>query len=810
MTELRLLTDLPIAWPLVAVTVAALAAWWLASRETRGLRSPGSWLLPTLRAVAVGLIVAMLLEPSLLHRQFVGEPSRLQVWIDGSASMQETDAEAGHSDAALNRYQRSLDLLAGGDIPRLETWAGQGEVEVRRFTGDDTTILWQSLPTQDLPPLPSPEDWLPDGWSRWTSLVPPLAAAASAATGKDGETDDPPPGGVPREPLLLLTDGRQNRGPSPLDLLGSWPRDRSPVWILGMGSSEPPPRMTIGSITTPDELFRGDRLEGTIEVVDHRPAGEAWELTVRLAGSGNSLPREGAAMSDLATARPLWSQQLTSDGHGRREVAFGFPLEPVVRQLMAQADPRGLGSTTIDTLAVPLVVDIQPASGEVRPFPEAERRRLIGVTTRRQRVLVLDGRSRWETRYLRNALERDPRWDVDAFLLRPRQPPQWFAQQNAPRPFPETPEAWLAYDLVITGEIQGDAGGVAGLRLLREAVQRGGTGWVVIDGQRDTWQRAEFALLRELFPVQRQPAAVASLPGSGGWQPVVVDRASDLGALQLGDGSPGANRSVWYRLPGLVNVVPVRLLPGGESLVELQRGAARLPLFTTRLFGGGRVVHLASDETWRWRYEAADVIHQRLWNQLARYAMRLPFAVRNDYAALDSGKVTVATGTAVPVRALLKDSGGLPTAAPLVQAVASRDGRAVSSLTLSADAALPGLYQGQWSDLPPGRYTIRLQATGFPAEALALQTSLEVTALPDVEQQDVTRDEAMLRQIAETSGGLYVPEERADELWEKIALERTGRVVETETELWQSGWWLALVMGLLGVEWWLRKKAGLI
>jgi hypothetical protein len=244
--------------------------------------------------------------------------------------------------------------------------------------------------------------------------------------------------------------------------------------------------------------------------------------------------------------------------------------------------------------------------------------------------------------------------------------------------------------------------------------------------------------------------------------------------------------------------------------VELQRGAARLPMITTRLFGGGRVVHLSSDETWRWRYEAADAIHQRLWNQLARYAMRLPFAVRNDYAALDSGKVTVTAGTAVPVRALLKDSSGLPADASLVQAVASRDGRVVSSLTLAADAALPGLYQGQWNELPPGSYTVRLQATGFPAEALALQTSVEVTALPDAEQRDVTRDEAMLRQIAEATGGLYVPEERADALWEKIALERTGRVVETETELWQSGWWLALVMGLLGVEWWLRKKAGLI
>ena len=81
--------------------------------------------------------------------------------------------------------------------------------------------------------------------------------------------------------------------------------------------------------------------------------------------------------------------------------------------------------------------------------------------------------------------------------------------------------------------------------------------------------------------------------------------------------------------------MPVRLLPGGERLVDAVRAAVREPLITTRLYGGGRVVHLASDETWRWRYELADEVHQRLWNQLARYAMRMPFAVRNDYAALD-------------------------------------------------------------------------------------------------------------------------------------------------------------------------------
>lgn len=798
MTHLRFLTDLPIGWPLAAVVVATAAAWWLAHRETRDLASPRNWLLPTLRAAAVALIVSMLLEPSLQHRTFLGEPSRLRVWLDGSASMQETDAAGDDAlDGGRNtRYQRSVELIAGGDIPRLETWAGQGSVEVHRWSGEASVVVWQSSPTDDLPPVPPVDAWLPDAWSLGTSLVPPLRASLPERANDDAAAER-------REPVLLLTDGRHNQGPSPVDLLANWSetwqREQTPVWVLGMGSSLPPPRMTIRGVTTPAELFRSDRLEGRIDLADHRPVGELWQLSVRLDTPGDA-------------GRPLWAERIESSGEGLREVAFGFPLEPVVGVLMGRDAVSGSTAATFDSLAVPLLVEVTPLVETAASAGETAgqvARQLVGVTTRRQRVLLLDGRSRWETRYLRNALERDPRWEVDAFLMKPRQPPQWFAQQAESRPFPRTAEDWLEYDLVITGEVEPTADGVQSLRLLREAVERGGTGWVVIDGQRDTWGRAEFAPLRELLPVQRQPVRGGELPGAA-WQPVVEDQASDLGALTLGDGTPGASRAAWDRLPGLVNVLPVRLLPGAETLVEVVRGITHRPLISTRLYGGGRVVHLASDETWRWRYEVADEIHQRLWNQLARYAMRIPFSVRNDYAALDSGDVTVAVGQPVPVRALLKDSSGLPAEATLVQAVAVRDGQAVSSVSLVADPVFPGLFRGQWDALPPGTYAIRLQATGFPAEALALETSVQVVAPPTPESIDVTRDEAMLRQIAESTGGRYVPEQRAAEMWDLIELERTGRVVETVRDLWQSGWWLAVVMGLLAAEWWLRKKAGLI
>ena len=791
MTQLQLLTELPLAWPLLAMVAATALAWWLSHRETRDLAGPLNWLLPSLRAGAVALILAMLLEPAVQQRVFLGEPSRLQVWIDGSASMRETDSD---DTRRASRYQRTIDLVAGGDIPRLETWAGQGEVEVRRFVGETAELLWRSVPTAALPPVPSTEAWLPAAWGQATSLELPLRQSTTARQVSE-ETGDV------RTPHLLLSDGRHNEGPSPLDQLNDWPSEGSPVWVVGMGSAEPPPRMTIAGATMPGDLFRTDRLQAVIELVDHRPAGEPWLLTVRL-----DLPQPSPAEPGLAQpAGPLlWSQQVVSDGSGIRECVVSFPLEPVVASLVTRNAP------TTDTLAVPLLVEVEPARAIPAAWPGRTLRRLVGVTTRRQRVLLLDGRSRWETRYLRNALERDPRWEVDAFLLKPRQPPEWFAQQADPRAFPATAEDWLTYDLVITGEVEASAEGVAAMRLLREAVERGGTGWVVIDGQRNTWGRAAFAKLREMLPVQRLPARTAAVGVASGWAAEVTDQAADLGALQLGDASLEANRAAWDRLPELRNLVPVQLLPGGERLVDAVRAAAREPLITTRLYGGGRVVHLASDETWRWRFEVADEVHQRFWNQLARYAMRMPFAVRNDYAALDTGDVMVAAGQPVPVRALLKDSSGHLSDTTLVRVVALREGRPVESLSLAADPALPGLFRGQWTSLAPGTYTVRLEATGFPAEALAFETAVQVVAPPSPEQREITRNDALLRQIAEQTGGHYVPEEQVEEMWERIALESTGRVVETETELWQSGWWLAVAMGLLGAEWWLRKKAGLI
>jgi hypothetical protein len=45
---------------------------------------------------------------------------------------------------------------------------------------------------------------------------------------------------------------------------------------------------------------------------------------------------------------------------------------------------------------------------------------------------------------------------------------------------------------------------------------------------------------------------------------------------------------------------------------------------------------------------------------------------------------------------------------------------------------------------------------------------------------------------------------------ELLAPMTQGRIVETDTVLWQSWWWFLPIVGLLTIEWLLRKRAGML
>ena len=493
----------------------------------------------------------------------------------------------------------------------------------------------------------------------------------------------------------------------------------------------------------------------------------------------------------------LWREDLTTTNAGLRRVDFEFAVEDLADRLGAAG-----GDLTRETVRLDLEARLVPLAGETDGANNARPLRLAAALGGR-RILILDGRPRWETRYLRNALGRDPRYAVRTVIHHDAS--EALPRGDGPGQFPDTRAGLLGFDLILFGEFPAAALTAEEAGWVREFVETRGGGLIFVDGSRGLLGDLPDPPLADLLPVRRGTGPPPAKPG-----PLrLTDAGAALDALRL-EPDAEANRALWSALPAPHVLVPTEALPDATVLVEVGEGADARPAVVTRTFGAGRVVYLSFDETWRWRYRAADTYHQRAWNQLAAFAMPRPYAVRDAFAALDAGAVEYAPGQSAAVRATLRDADGRPAEGRVVDAILSRDGREVGTVTLSPDPAVPGGYRGATPPLEPGEYAVRLRAAGFAADALKATTGFAV-APPDAgETADTAADFALLAAMAEASGGAALREEDAGRLIGLLAPLSDGRVVETDTPIWQSYWWFAAILIPLSVEWALRKRAGLL
>ena len=232
-----------------------------------------------------------------------------------------------------------------------------------------------------------------------------------------------------------------------------------------------------------------------------------------------------------------------------------------------------------------------------------------------------------------------------------------------------------------------------------------------------------------------------------------------------------------------------------------------------RQFGAGQVLYLAFDEAWRWRFQVADKYHEPFWHQVANALMEPPYAVLDKQAALDVGAANYREGDTARIRARLRDVLGRAITQGHPQALLFRDGQKVAAIPLSADESNGGIFRGKTPPLTPGRYELRLDPQGLISAANELSEEFYVQSRggdASRELDELNCNEDLLQQLARASNGAYVREENAAQLLEKLEPLSKGRIEESETVLWQSWWWFGAVVGLLSLEWLLRKRVGLI
>lgn len=782
--QLRFAGDFPPLAVFALAGIAAVAVLYLYGRATKDLAKPYSYLLPALRACVVVLAIIILAGPVWHKREVVGTLGRVIFAVDTSESMSVNDS--GQTNSQPARIERVSRLLIGDEnqIGWLESLRETHEVDVVAFDEDQPTLIWAS---SDSETIPTALGLTAEGNA--TNLSSVLIATMNSLNmnaseiSPDGDSDSQANEGSLRQAaIVLLTDGRNNLGPSAVDLAKQIQTTGTSIHAVGFGSPDEPPDVGIVDVVRPESVASDGKLAGELVVKRIGPTDQP--VTVRIESGGKT----------------VWQKTLALGESNRHTVPFEIDVEPIV--LASQGDiPRGIDRSSV---VLDLVAAIDPTESDDSPNNNTAPFR-VSASTRDRRVLILDGSSRWESRYLRNLFERDPAWQVDTILFGPGTPMPRLQRGEQFGQFPSSDKAMAQYDAVILGEVFEDQLSSSDLNLISTFVAQGG-GLVLIDGRHGRLRRLAATDFGEVFPVRYV---------SGGHR---VD-AGPLGLTRLGADQPMMNligdaerlESFWSKLPSPTSTANIQVKEAAETWVDtLGRGGGKMPWLVTHLYGAGRVFYFGTDQTWRWRYKVADKFHSRFWNQLMVAAMQPPYSASDQFASIGTDKVEYDPGQRPVIRVRLRDPRGNPVSDSTVDALLVANDKVVATVPLAVDDPARGTYLGLAPPMESGDYTVRVRASGFDESALQATTRFWVGGGNRVEMQSVSLDANALQQIAIAGSGRFVHESQADRFVDTLRPLSSGTVIESDTVVWQTYWWFSAIIVLLSAEWLLRKRAGLV
>ena len=98
---------------------------------------------------------------------------------------------------------------------------------------------------------------------------------------------------------------------------------------------------------------------------------------------------------------------------GQGQFPFDFPVEEIVEREL-QGIPES-EKEALRTIPLNFKVLVDPIEGEAETANN-HWSFSIDANMRKNQLLILDSRPRWETRYLNNLFERDDRWEVSLCL----------------------------------------------------------------------------------------------------------------------------------------------------------------------------------------------------------------------------------------------------------------------------------------------------------------------------------------------------------------------------------------------------------
>ena len=570
--------------------------------------------------------------------------------------------------------------------------------------------------------------------------------------------------------VLLLSDGDWNLGPSPISAATRY-RDREiPIYSIVTGQDQPIADLSMEEVTAPAYGLFGEQISIPYTIQSHLERDVSTEVRLM---NGKEI---------------LTSKKITLPAKNRfRDSIMWYPSK------VGEFDLK---------LEFPVEKDEALKDNNFAKFN-------IGVRVVKLNILVVDSQPRWEYRFLRNALARDPGVDLNCVLLHPKISSG--GGRDYLSSFPGSREMLSRYDVIFLGDIGIGENQLSkkDAKLIKGLVEQQGSGLIFMPGRRGNHLSLMNSELKDLMPVvlnEDKPKGI----GLNNESALTLSTLGRRHLLTRFDGDEVTNDQIWKMLPGFYwSAAVTKSRPGTEVLAvhsELRNQFGRIPLLAIRNAGLGKVLFMGTDSAWRWRRGVEDKFHYRFWSQIARWMAHKRHLAEKEGIRLSFSPETPKVGDRIFLQATVLDKAGFPLEDGNVNGEFLYPKGVDESLNLSEIKGGWGVYSTEFSAKEGGVYKIKIEA---PDQDRKLETKINVS-MPKREKLGRPVNRSILKEIASITGGESANIDDLEKIIKKILVLPEPNPVELRTLLWSNPWWGGFILLLLVAYWTGRKLVGLV
>lgn len=569
---------------------------------------------------------------------------------------------------------------------------------------------------------------------------------------------------------VVISDGDWNLGQPPVSAAQKFLLRKIPLFTIPTGSENRLPDLDLLTVNAPTYGIVGENLQ--IPFTIRSSLDREVKTTIRLRDEAGRERTKAITLPPNKTAYDTILWRLEKEGSSTLELSF------------------------------------PTAQGELVPLNNT-RKFTISGKPEKIRVLVVESLPRWEYRFLRNALSRDPGVELSCLLFHPQ-----IGIGGGPdyvEKFPDKIEDLSKYDVIFLGDvgIGNDQLTKEQCTMIRGLVENQASGLVFLPGS----QGNQFSLLdtdlADLIPVHLDSSKKTGVVEPNA-SPLALtsDGASSL-LTMLGD-TEEDNPIVWRSLPGFYWHAPIERSKAGTTVLAVHANRSsgnygRIPLIVTKTAGSGKILLMGIDSAWRWRRGVEDKYHYRFWGQVARWMSYQRNMAAGQRIRLFYTPERPSPGDTVTLHANAFDKNGAPLQKGKVALLLTAPSGTARTLDLSKDDNAWGSFTGRFAIDAPGSW--KLSANIVDEESKPVETTLLAQSI-DLEKTGQPSRPDVLEEMSRIARGRMIQPESLPDLIKEINALPEPRPLENRIPLWHHWLTITIIIILLSSFWIARKLNG--